>query len=520
MELEKKIIKKSQEKGKAFSQITLEDDYIVPDSKPDVLKVIHTQGSISFEEPKVSNQALWVNGRMNFTVLYRSENNDWKLESVMGSIPFQEKLLIDGLEEQDNIRLSGKFEDLAASIINSRKLAVRAVVDILAVAENEVQEAVVTGVESEVPFEEKVEEKELMSLLYSQKDILRIRKELELPAGRPNISRLIFSCADVRNVESFIDEKGARIQGEAAVCVIYLGEGEESVQCYETMMPFQGTVEGLTAEPQDICWVKAEPSATELEARDDYDGESRVIGIDITFDIMAKVWREEKTPVLEDIYSLCHSVTPGFEPAVFDRLLIRNQAKVRLSEQFELENKQEKIMQICCCRGDLNLERMAMEENGLFVEGILKVHILYLTSDEFLPVAYAEGYLPVEQLVEIPKTEGQIHYDLHAAIEQLQVNLLDSSTYEIKAQISIGVIAFEEMAFDKVTSIDVKPLDIELLQKKPGLCGYVVREGESLWDIAKNHHTTVDRIVKTNDLNTKNSQAGQKLVIVKEVTSC
>lgn len=520
MELEEKIIKKSQEKGRAFSQITLEDDYIVPDSKPDVLKVIHTQGSISFEEPKVSNQALWVNGRMNFTVLYRSDNNDWRLESVTGSIPFQEKLLVDGLEEQDNIRLSGRFEDLAASIINSRKLAVRAVVDILALAENEVSETIVTGVDSEEPFEEKVEERELLSLLYSQKDILRIRKELELPTGYPNISRVMFSCVDVRNVESYIDEKGVRIQGDAAICVIYLGEGEEPLQCYDTMMPFQGTVEGMTAEPQDICWIKVEPSVTELESRDDYDGESRVLGVDIIFDIMAKVWREEKVMVLEDIYSLCHSVTPGFEPAAFDRLLIQNQAKVRLSEQFELERDQEKIMQICCSSGNLNIERMTMEENGLFVEGILKVHILYLTNDEFLPVAYSEGYLPIEQLVEIPGTNGPIHYDLHASVEQLQVNLLDGGTYEVKAQISIGVIAFEEMEFNKVASIDVSPLDMELLQKKPGLCGYVVREGESLWDIAKNHHTTVERIVKTNDLSTKISQPGQKLVIVKEVTSC
>lgn len=520
MELDKKTIKKNYERGKAFSQITLEDDYIVPDSKPDVLKVIHTQGSISFEELKVSNQALWINGRMNFTVLYRSDNNEWKLESVTGSIPFQEKLLMDGLEEQDKIRLNGTFEDLAASIINSRKLAIRAVVDIHAYAENEVMEEIATGVESDEQVEEKTGEKELLTLQYSQKDILRIRKELELPSGRPNISQIIFSCVNVRNLERYIDEKGAQIQGEAQICVLYRGEGEESVQCYETMMPFQGTVEGFSAAPQDVCWMVAQPGVTEIEARDDYDGESRVIGVDITFDLIAKVWREENIEILEDVYALGKNVTPVLEPAVFDRLLIQNQAKVRLAEQFGLENSQEKIMQICCSCGEVNIEHMKMEENGLFAEGILKVHLLYLTSDDYLPVAHVEGYLPIEQLIEIPKAQGKIRYDINTSIDQLQVNLLDSGTYEIKAQVSMEVIVFEELILDKITDIEVKPLDMEQLQKQPGLSGYVVREGESLWDIAKAHHTTVDKIVAANDLNTKNSQVGQKLIIVKEVTSC
>ena len=163
---------------------------------------------------------------------------------------------------------------------------------------------------------------------------------------------------------------------------------------------------------------------------------------------------------------------------------------------------------------------MKMEENGLFAEGILKVHLLYLTSDDYLPVAHVEGYLPIEQLIEIPKAQGKIRYDINTSIDQLQVNLLDSGTYEIKAQVSMEVIVFEELILDKITDIEVKPLDMEQLQKQPGLSGYVVREGESLWDIAKAHHTTVDKIVAANDLNTKNSQVGQKLIIVKEVTSC
>ena len=48
--------------------------------------------------------------------------------------------------------------------------------------------------------------------------------------------------------------------------------------------------------------------------------------------------------------------------------------------------------------------------------------------------------------------------------------------------------------------MDVQPLDTEKLQKLPGIVGYIVQPGDSLWKIAKKFHTTVDNIMDTNGL--------------------
>ena len=518
MELEKTSVRKCKEKGRAFSQITLEDDYIVPDTRADVVKVIHTRGTIAFDEPKISNQALWVNGRMNFLILYRSEDNEQKLEVLSGSIPFQEKLLIDGVDEQDMIRLSGKLEDISASIINSRKLSVRAVLDILAIAEREDEVALATGIRGEGSYEQSVSEQEVLSLRYNQKDILRVRKEIELPQSKPNISRILYDCVDVRNVTSQMTDDGILVQAEARVCVLYQGEGEEMIQCYETMLPIQGVVDGPAADAQDICRVEAIPFQTEIEAREDYDGELRMLEVEITFELLARVWKEAMVPILQDAYSLDAMLVPERSDEVMERLLIRNQAKLRLAEQFELDREQERILQVCCYNGSINIERETLKENGLLVEGVLTVHILYFTSDESLPVAHAESYLPIEQLIEIPAERGRIRYDLQTQVEQLTVNLLDSSSYEIKASLLLELFVCEEVELSNIRSLSTGPLDMERLQGMPGLTGYIVREGESLWDIAKAHHTTVERIMETNGLTDHNSQNGQKLIIVKSVS--
>ena len=127
MELKKQILKQNIQKSKAFTQVTLDDDCIVKDSKPDIIKIIHTKGSIIFEESKVNNQTVWVTGKLKFTVLYRSDGNAGKVETLSDTIDFGEKIMMDEIEELDTVKLSGKLEDLSITAINSRKLAVRAV---------------------------------------------------------------------------------------------------------------------------------------------------------------------------------------------------------------------------------------------------------------------------------------------------------------------------------------------------------------------------------------------------------
>ena len=59
--------------GKAESQITLDDDYNVPDYRPDIVKIIKEHGELKLDEVKPALGAVWVKGKLIFRVLYRSD---------------------------------------------------------------------------------------------------------------------------------------------------------------------------------------------------------------------------------------------------------------------------------------------------------------------------------------------------------------------------------------------------------------------------------------------------------------
>ena len=89
------------EKASAFTQVTLDDDYIVRDNKPDVVRVIYTHGNIQLEDVKTGNGNVWITGKLYFHVLYQSDDENRRLDSINGEVPFQEKVMMEELEDGD-----------------------------------------------------------------------------------------------------------------------------------------------------------------------------------------------------------------------------------------------------------------------------------------------------------------------------------------------------------------------------------------------------------------------------------
>jgi len=183
LELKRQTLKQNSQKGRAFTQVTLDDDCIVKDNKPDVIKIIHTKGQVLFEEVKVSSQTVWVTGQLRFTILYRSEEN--RLETMSDSVNFGEKIFMDEAEELDTVKLTGSLEDLTISAINSRKLAVRAVIGIKAVCEQMTEEELVNSISGDPGIQQKQDSRQMLLLVTSKKDILRTHNEMTLPKASP-----------------------------------------------------------------------------------------------------------------------------------------------------------------------------------------------------------------------------------------------------------------------------------------------------------------------------------------------
>lgn len=518
MELKRDTLHLRQEKGNAVSQITLDDDYNVPDYRPDIVKVLKEKGELRFDEVKAGNGAVWVKGSLIFRVLYRSEQENGRISCLRGEIPFQEKLNMDGLMDYEPVRAWGEIEDITIGVINSRKLSVRAVVILKALAEEETEEELTCGLLDGEEYEQKICRKDVLQLLLARRDICRQKSEVVLPSSKPNVREILWKSIELRNVESRLSGGRAGVTGEILLSVLYSEEEDgDRLQWYETTVPLEGGTDCEIEENDVIYQIKAVPVSMELEVKPDYDGEERILVLELVLNLDIRVWREAQMELLEDLYSLKKEVLPVRAERKTERLLVKNYAKCRLAETMELSEGQEKILQICACEGKAAIERKELTPEGVLAEGTVEVELLYITTDDHMPVGVAREIFPFHQLVEIPEVPEQMRVELDGGIEQLSAIMLDQEHIEIKAVVHLDLMAFAEETISNIESVEERALDMEKLKESPGLTGYIAREGDELWTIAKENHTTVRDIMSTNLIKDERLSAGDRILIVKQV---
>lgn len=520
----------------AQSQITLDDDYNVPDYRPDIVKVLKEKGELHFDEAKAAAGAAWLKGRLVFRVLYRSDQENGKISCLKGEIPFQEKLNMDGVQEYDVIQASGEIEDLTIGVIHSRKISVRAVILLKTEEPQEKEDELCVGIEADDGCEKRYRNTNILQLLCMKRDQCRQKSEITLPSSKPNVQEILWKSLEIRNLDTKMGQDGVKLSGEVLISVLYQEEEEtDRVQWYETVIPLDCGVECDAGTEADIIYkVKARPASMELEVKPDYDGEERVLVLELVMNLDIRVWKEQEISMLEDVYSLKKEIIPVCTGVTLHHISVKNDSQCRLTEQMELAESQEKILQICSCEGTVHLESTELTEQGVRAEGILVTELLYITTDDQMPIGSAREIYPFEQLIEIPqqtaRTEcnkpeelealerkNKLQTELDCRISQLSAVMLDQDHVEIKAVIGLDLLAFEQEQIDNITDTREEPLDMEQLQKRPGLVGYIAKDGDSFWSIAKENHTTVEDILRDNHRTDENLCRGEKILIVKKV---
>ena len=144
--------------------------------------------------------------------------------------------------------------------------------------------------------------------------------------------------------------------------------------------------------------------------------------------------------------------------------------------------------------------------------------VLYLTGDEKIPLASVKSSIPFEQSVEADGITENSNVWLQGSLEQISGTLTGDKEIEIKAVAALDVIAFERIEEPIIHDYESEEIDWKERSRDPGMVGYVVQEGESLWDVAKHFYTTEDSIREINQLEQDELAAGDILLVLKEVS--
>ncbi len=518
MELIKKNVHMNKLKCQTSLQLTLDDDFNVPDAKPDIYKIIKEQGAVKINDVKMSNGKLMVNGSLHFDVLYLSDENARPLHNMSGEIPFDELVHLDEACAGDDAVVNWELEDLTTGLINSRKLSVKAIVCLTVLVEDLYDEATAVGVEGDGDIQYRNKTITVTDVAVDKRDTYRVKDQIHLPTNKGNISEILYSEVELRNVEVRLLEDKFAVKGEVVVFFIYAGESEDNpIDYYETEIPFSTTIDCNGCTEDMIDNITFTISGKSLEAVPDADGEERMVDVEVVIDMAIKMYDEEELELLNDVYSPYKDLVPVMKEANYESLLVKNNSKVRVNDRIHVAAGQPEILQICHASGDIRLDDLEVTDNGLEVSGVMEVQVLYICPDDKRPLNSIKGIIPFNQTIEARGIQQDSIYRVKPSLEQLSVMALDGEEMEVKAGIGLSSIIFNSLTEPIIADVEEHELDYDKLKNMPSMVGYVVKNDDSLWSIAKKYYSTVDKLKELNDLADENVRPGDKLLITKRV---
>ncbi|MCD8104925.1 MAG: DUF3794 domain-containing protein [Lachnospiraceae bacterium] len=595
MDLLMKNIHMCHQAKHAMSQMTLDEDLNVPDAKPDVEMIIQSRGHIVLEHSRAESGKLFVDGFMEVGILYMDETKERQLYRLDAKLPFDEIIAVDALEPGENVRLRHETEDLSVSLINSRKLSIRALVRFEASVEEiydlsaavEIQGAPARSLsewggepgarrsegadvsgrswrsnparkdeaagQPGIALCKKRESLEFLQLEVQKKDILRLKEDVQLPSNKPNIREVLWEDIQLRGCRTQLEEGRVSVRGSLFVFVLYRAEDEkESIQWMEQAVPLEGSLacDGCTAGL--VPDVEASLSGADLTVKEDMDGEMRIFHLEGVLDLSICLYGSDTAEILSDVYSPEKDLELKTSDETYETLIVRNELKCRAQGKIRIQGAKPRILQICHSSGSVQIDKTEIVENGIKIEGALPVSILYISSDDSIPFAVLEGSIPFTHIAEaqgmdlgvrngeseslrvarMAEAQGMnqktrkedglslCRYTLTPVLDQLSATMSDSEEIEIRASVGLNLFAVRTCHVCCIHEIREKDYDAERLLDVPGIVGYIVQEGDTLWDIAREYFSTPQQIMEMNGLTSENIKKGDCLILMKNIKMC
>lgn len=516
MELIQKNIHMDRVKCQASTQVTIEDDINITDAKPDVYQLVMEQGIVDIEEVRAVEDHVHVKGVLKFQVLYLSDEEVHHPACMEGELPFEEQVFMDGVNANDNVTVKTSLEDLSVGMINSRKLSVQALLDLALSVEvlQEMQAAV--GLESEETVEMQKKTLQTLNLCISKKDIFRIREELELPNGMPNIFGILWQSCQLKDITFRIMNEKMSVQGEVSLFFVYEGEGEDrQVTWYEAAIPITGTVECQGMREGMLEDIRCSIGHKEIEVKEDGDGEERKISVELVLDLDMKLYEEEQVEMISDLYGVTKEIEAIKQNGQCKQLLGKNTGKLKVSSHFKVAPGLPKMQQICGCFGEIQMGSVETCAEGLKITGAVLVRAVYTTADGDAPIYCLKGSVPFSYVLEVAGAEEECVYEVEPALDELTVSMLDGDEADAKAVLSFKGLVSRIHEEPVISDVKVTALDPEKLAALPGIVAYIVKSGDSLWNIGKKYYVPIARMKEMNDLTGDEIKPGDKLLVVK-----
>lgn len=507
MEIEKKSINIVKTVYEGDVKSSAEGSIIVPDAKPDILKVSEVTAEPYLLEKQIEDGKITLKGKVRINILYIPEGEGSKLESINGCLEFCETLKRSEFKDDMTLCAFCDAEKVSYKVLNSRKIGIETKILIsVSVFLNE-QKELVSGVLSD---NVQIRSKELSmtgSQMYEEFDFC-VNEEIDFPKGK-KASNLLKADMCLLSKESRALDGKLVIKGALGICILY-SDMQGKYNHLDCELPFTEVFDVAELKEDEECEISYEIGETAYElVNTDEDTSSIKVRADITVGI--KTDSTENVSVISDCYFTDSECRFSYEDVKMQSVASQIKFSAVLKQLLEKEENAPDILGVYRVQAKPFITSSNIQNGKLDVSGKVLIYVLYLTEDDENPIASIKEEVPFNYIIDC---DGQIADDnktvLSVECEHISYIINSKDAVEIRCGLTISGRVINILNESIISDIVTEPRE----NNKNGIVVYFVKEGDSLWDIAKHYRIKTDKILISNNLDSGYIPSkGEKLII-------
>lgn len=466
-------------------QVPVKGDSIVPDTKPDADKILQTSVRYLPEDAVQDRKRIRLQGKLEFTVLYLSQEEVPRLQSLTALLPVEEEVNLDGIiQEDDRIRFQMAYspENIHSTLLNGRKVSLSALLEIEVHITKYQDTSVVMDVSGEDNLVLQTVKQKMQRLIGDKEEKLVVRESAAIRESGPNIQEILWWDASILDRSCRLLEGRVQLKGTLHMSVLY--QSESGVEFMERKTDFAGLidVDGAQESMQVSAQLELVKGSVTMQA--DNDGEMRLIDMEVIVSGHVRVWDEEERELVIDAYDTQREVQLEKTKRPMQQMLYHDRVRVDVSDTLAIPEGMPMALQVFCTTARPKLDDVFLEDQALHIEGVLYVTAFCLTADDRSPVISFMQPVPFSKLIDMPQAADNPNIEISCYLEQIKAELRGESELSFSALVilDISVTAQQEQAV--LTNLTMGE---EQTDELPQMALCFLQPGETLWDVGKRY---------------------------------
>lgn len=510
MEMKKSEISVNKLAAELSSSVIVECDTIVPDSKPDLLKILQLDADAKLLSRELSNGRLTLTGRVDYKILYVPDSATG-VSSLTASAPFTHTEENDAIRDSMYSDAKVDVEHIEFNLINSRKLSIKSVVAAQGTVTDKLTLSIPRDIEGE-NVEIRKKSFQTLSRVLQKDEEISLEEQLILPPGKATIGSLLKNDVSIRNKDVKVINNKVVAKGEVVICSLYLPESGDSVTFVEHSIPFTEILDAEGIQEEYFNTVDFIVKDSSFNLSPDPDGDLRVIDASLKLGVSITADQVVSADAVTDAYSTACNLTVTSSYFEVEEMAENIHSAATVKENLQPIDGIPPITHVYNVVAKPYVTSAVADGNKITVEGTIDTYILYISSKEDSPVYNFKADVPFTVHIEAANVTPDSKIRAKLDVSHISYNMNAAGEIELRVVLDNDITIYKTVGIDVISNLEQEDFSD---QDTPSIVLYFVQKNDTLWDIAKRYHTKTAYIEELNDLQEGRLEEGCQLLIPK-----